>query len=234
MSGLALALGLVKPQMIVIPLAVLLWKRQWQALAPVAAIGLPLVVLSVIASGPSVLLEYPRFAIDSAGWEGDGINFGQMFGLNGLLHTLTGEPPSMFLLAGPIVLTLGLTAWAFRGAWMPGSPLFGLRIGVALMASLLINAHLYLQDLVVLGLVFALVARTLAREDRAMVPWWGVLMVTLWAMPVAILPHLTSQGVSLMTPLMIATFGALLAQQERLLRKPLAQVRELVNWPQAA
>ena len=183
-SGFALALGLVKPQMIIVPIAILVWKRQWQALAPVAGISALFAAVSVVVSGPAVLIEYPRFVMESAGWEGDGINVSRMFGLNSLLHMLTGAPPSALLLAAPILVTLGVAVCALRGTWDRENPRFALQLSTMLVASLLINAHLYLQDLVLLGLVFALVAGSAARTDRLMLALWGVLMIGLWSPPV--------------------------------------------------
>ena len=51
LSGLALALLLVKPQAALLILVILVWKAQWQALASFSAVAIALVMASVAVSG---------------------------------------------------------------------------------------------------------------------------------------------------------------------------------------
>lgn len=156
-SGAALALGLVKPQYILLPLALLLAHRQWRALQAFAAIAGGLAVISIAVSGPEVLIEYPRFLVESTTWEEQGITPQTMFGWNSLITSITGDhSPSMALVGPLILLTLAGAVMAWRGPWAPQSPRFLLQIGVTILAALLISPHLYVQDLCLLTLVIGL------------------------------------------------------------------------------
>ena len=159
LSGASLALALVKPQSVVLLLPVLVWKRQWQTLAYFAIGAAPMIVLSLVVAGPSALIEYPRFLLDSTRWEGLGVNTATMFGWNRLLYFLTGDlSPNVGFVLALSVPTVALAAVALRGAWNPAQPRFHLQVGTLLLATLLINPHLYLQDLILLPLVLGFFA----------------------------------------------------------------------------
>ena len=122
LSGASLALALVKPQSVVLLLPVLVWKRQWQTLAYFAIAAAPMIVLSLVVAGPSALIEYPRFLLDSTRWEGLGVNTATMFGWNRLLYFLTGDlSPNVGFVLALSVPTVALAAVALRGAWNPRS-----------------------------------------------------------------------------------------------------------------
>ena len=57
-SGLWLSLLLVKPQYLVLPVVLLLWKRQWRALGALAVAGVTLVGLSFLLIGPGGVQDY--------------------------------------------------------------------------------------------------------------------------------------------------------------------------------
>jgi hypothetical protein len=159
LSGASLVLTLVKPQSVVLVLPVLIWKRQWQTLAYFSAIAIPLVAVSLLVAGSSALIEYPSFLLDSTRWEGLGVNTASMFGWNRLLYALTGDlSPAAGLQLIFSIPTVGLAAVAFRGAWVPGQPRFYLQVACLLLATLLINPHLYLQDLALLSLALGFYA----------------------------------------------------------------------------
>jgi len=179
-SGAALALGLVKPQMVLLPLLFLVYHRRWHTLASFAAIAMPLVLVSLAVVGPQGLIDYPRFLLDSTAWETNGVNARQMFGWNGIVADLTGDlsPPRLVLVALALP-TLALVAWSWRGDWssqlgrLPGV------MGLTLTGSLLVNPHLYFYDMTLASLALALGAVQSLRSTGSLGAW-PALAVGFW------------------------------------------------------
>ena len=204
LSGVALALLLVKPQMAVLPIAVLLWKRRWYALATFAAVAWGLAMVSVSISGLSIISEYPRFLLHSTEWEGRwGVSPLGMFGWNGFVaHFVDNNGTSH--LATTLALdaaTAFVAVLCFRGKWEPQKPRFLLQCAALLTASLLTNFHLYMQDLsmlalvVVLGIAYALRTRTTLHA-------WLALAMLMWMAQLWGLRLLDDGGINVLTPLM--------------------------------
>jgi hypothetical protein len=174
-AGLALALGLVKPQLVLLPLLLLVWKRDWAALRPFVAVAAAMALVSMAVSGPAVLLEYPRFLLQSTSWTGDGVNYRIMYNWGSLVaHTTGVTPPPALPLYALQLATLALLAWAWRGPLQPRSPRFPRLVGLTLVASLLISPHLYLPELSLLAVVLALVALSCREQPRALAGWWAI------------------------------------------------------------
>jgi hypothetical protein len=216
-SGAALALCLVKPQFALVPLALLLWKRRWQALKPFVAIAGVLVAASVLVAGPRVLLEYPRFLLDTTSWEHWGVSAAKMFGWNGLVATLTGDATPSFALVLPFTIaTLAVVAWAWRGAWEAQSTRFLPRMSLAFTAALLINPHLNVQDLVLIVVPIALGAAW-ALRSRGGVGIWAAVAIAAWALALFGTRLQIGAGVNLITPSMalLVAYLAVLLRRER-------------------
>ncbi len=157
-SGAALVLTLVKPQSVLVLLALLVWKRRWQTLSSFALAAAPLVVASIAIAGPASLYEYPRFLIDSASWHGRGINATGMFSWNAIPANILwrASPPLLSYLPFTL-LTFASVAWAWRGVeWQPQSPAFLLLCAVTFLAAMLTNPHFYLQDVALICIPIAL------------------------------------------------------------------------------
>jgi hypothetical protein len=160
LAGGTLGLLLVKPPLLLLPLAILVWKRRWRALQGAAAMVGGAVVLSVLASGPAILWQYPSFLRQAAGWDDiNGIAIWFMFGWNALFRASLGAGQQATVSFWAVVLSVPtvlacLAAW--RGPWETSSRRFGTRFAALVLAVLLINPHLYRQDLVILLLPAAL------------------------------------------------------------------------------
>ncbi|HLF72680.1 MAG TPA: glycosyltransferase family 87 protein [Dehalococcoidia bacterium] len=171
-SGVSLALLLVKPQMLLLLVALLIWKQRWDALRSLTLIAGALAAVSAVVAGLGVLTDYPRFVLDSTSWVNEmGIYNYAMFGLNGLVANLTGDDSPSMLLTGLLALpVLGAVAWAWRGDWEPTSSRFPLLMAIALLGALLLNPHLYLQDMVLMFLAAVFAARW-AKQSRWSALW---------------------------------------------------------------
>jgi hypothetical protein len=180
LSGASLALALVKPQSVLLLLALLVWKRRWRSLRAFALAATPLVLLSLIVSGPEALVDYPRFLIESTRWEGRGVNALGMFGWNGLAANLLGDRSPPLLSYLPLTLgTLAAFVAMWRGEnWRPESSRFPLLCAVTFLSAMLINPHFYLQDVTLLCLPLALAAGWGLRHGISPGLAWGVAAAT--------------------------------------------------------
>jgi hypothetical protein len=216
-SALSLSMVLVKPQMALLPVAILVWHREWKTLRYFSLACLTLAFVSVLLAGPGVIIDYPRFLLESTRWESQGVNASQMYGWNSLVANVTGdESPSALLVALLILPTLAVVAYTVAGNRQPGDPVFFLQIGAALIASLLINPHLYLQDLVLIALGAGLLAAYYAQTGRA-VSGLASLAITLWLLT-HYGPRLASELSLTVIPIAMACLLlriALLVRQER-------------------
>ena len=213
-AAASMALALVKPYLLVLPVVLLLWKRQWPALRALAAISCVLAVVSIAVSGPGVLVSYPRILVQSMGWDNEkGIVIKNMYGLSGFYATIVGSKTSAH-----IVLTLSsavavVLVWAFacRGGWADIRGRLPALIGLTACCSLLISVHVYRQDLVLLGLAVAC-GIVQAKHSGAPLRAWYALGALVWLAqyfgPGLLLDH----GVNVQTPALLLSAAALTRQ----------------------
>lgn len=177
LSGFALALLLVKPQMAILPVLVLVARKQWSPLVSFAAVAGVLTLVSIAVSGPSVLWEYPRYTLGSTGWEGElGIDIETMYGWNGLLAKYVDNHSATHLALTSVagLLTVGLVVNAFRTIRQTSSGTFALAVAVMIAGSILVNPHVYMQDLVLVGLVVVLGYIGWRETPLPAIPWLGI------------------------------------------------------------
>jgi hypothetical protein len=223
-SGAALALLLVKPQMAVLPVAFLLWKRRWAALGVFAAVAWVLAMVSVSVSGLSVISEYPRFLLHSTEWEGRwGVSPLGMFGWNGFLAHYVDNNSAMHramtlaLDAGTLIVAVA----CLKGKWEPQKPRFLLQCGVLLGASLLTNPHLYMQDLSLVALM-AVLGVAYALRTGARLHFWLALAMLAWLAQLWGLRILDDGGINVLTPMIVLLMVALvLSLQSKPVAAPL-------------
>lgn len=209
MSGLFLALTLVKPQMVLPFLLVLVWKRQWETLRSFSVVAGGLVAISIAVSGPSVLIDYPVYLLDSTGFDGKGILTGNMYGLNGLVARITGDQtPSMLTMSLVYIPLIGVIAHAW---WRAGDEAlradFPALFAMTLLASMLLNPHLYLQDLTLLVVITAFSVAHLRTRGQGM-GIWPVLAVLMWLFQFYTHRLAEELNLNLLTPLMLVMFCA--------------------------
>jgi hypothetical protein len=180
LSGAALALGLVKPQLIILPVLSLCVRGRFSALAPLAVAVAVATAVSMAVAGPAIVVDYPRFLLSSMSRDGQGIFAHGMYGWNALLADVTGDstPPRM-LVAAVVFPTLGLLfkAW-WSGRDSRGEQLLPL-LGLTLTGVLLANPHLYLPDVILVDVAIGMAAaHSMARGGRA--GNWALITVAFW------------------------------------------------------
>jgi hypothetical protein len=168
-SGLWLAVGMFKPQVWVLPAALLAFVRRWKALLTAAAVGAVLFVSTTLVIGWQPWLEYPRLLLRSTGFYGIyGIEPGQMYNLKGtlalMLHSQNPELINRISLLAWFV-SLVVTFFLWRGAWQPEAPGFQPRMALTLTLSILFNLHTNPQDGLLLVAPAVLFYDYLRRQD---------------------------------------------------------------------
>jgi dolichol-phosphate mannosyltransferase len=208
LGGFALGLLLLKPNLLVAPLAVLLWKRRRDALIGLAAAAVICTLVSVAASGPSVVWRYPEFLRQASLWDDEhGIGIAGMFGWNAFVRGQLGpgHADSVLLWSSLLSLpTLAITLWTWRGPWRGDGRTFATQFSALVMCSLLINPHVYRQDMILMLIPgFLLLGSTEGRVRHVL----ALALFGSWAVFLYHFSLLRVTGWNTSAPLMAALLG---------------------------
>ena len=168
--ALALLVGTVKPQMILVPLVITACLRRGRALAIFAAGGFLLVLLAAVVAGPSSWVDFLE------GTQRLDVNFdhrivypASMYNFKGMLVLLLGVHPALIGAATRLALLLALVA---AGAlfWRRGrdDETLPLRFALALLLGIFFSLHLYYYD----ALLLVAVAVSFDAHLRRFAPGW--------------------------------------------------------------
>lgn len=186
-AGAALACTLVKPQLALLPLPLLLYKRRWRAAAGYLAATALSELISLPLVGLQTYRDYLGVQRAVADWTrtNDAMQL-DVPGIHGML--LQHWPQSVAadragnLIAVLLVLAL---AWSWRGPWRPGTIGFAAHWSMLLLTTLLIASFAHSYDLVLL--ITPAVSLYVLR-GRATVRWpYGAVLVALYATPALVL-----------------------------------------------
>jgi hypothetical protein len=152
--GLWFLVGLIKPQVMVLPGVLLLAVRRWRALFVCFLGSAALFLVSSLALGWNTWPDYLRQLKTVSSFFGVyGIDPRDMYNFRGMLAILMGKEQatainliSTLALIGSIVFIV----WLWRGSWQPESPVFSLRLALTLILGLLFSPHVNPQDGVLL------------------------------------------------------------------------------------
>ena len=155
-AGAALALGVVKPHLLLGVILLLLMRRQWRALGSLAAVGGAIVVIPALLTGPGVLEDYARalFAFPGSGTAA-AVNVDTMPNLRGLVAGITGETGALYWL--PLhsfiaAFAIGAAMFAFEGEGRISERAWA----IAVLLPLVVSPHLHTQSLMLLFVALAL------------------------------------------------------------------------------
>jgi hypothetical protein len=181
-AGAVLALTLVKPQLALLPLPLLLYKRRWRAAGGYLGAALAAGLLSLLVLGPGVFADYWRVQRAVAGWTrtNDAMQL-DVPGIHGLIMQHWPQSTAADLAGNLLGLALiGALAWFWRGPWRPASARFADGWALLVLVTLLVAsfAHSYDQVLLILPAV-VLVARR--REAAIRWPYTATLLALYWA-----------------------------------------------------
>ncbi len=187
-AGVALAGGLLKPQLILVPLLVLLVMRRWRALAGFGAVAGVGGIVSVLAlGGVGWVPTYLQLLTQVAGANGTGTiqpllmgNWRGFLGLIAFHFDPAGAPGGAAPWALPLALGLGaiyvlvlVAAW-LRGGWHPtpaGTRAWDVRWAATILTALLTSPHLPPYELALMLLPGVLLWRALRSGG------WGGLVI---------------------------------------------------------
>jgi hypothetical protein len=170
-SGAWLGVLWLKPQLAILAILALLLARQWRVVGGMVAAGLAVALLALPITGVAIYGSYIRYlihvlgahfngggAINAGVWEG---NIGGMIGVNGFLASAVGQNSINLVNAltatFDAILVIGYLGVAYRATSRNAIIAAGILVG------LLIDPHLYRQDIVLLYLLIPLLARRLER-----------------------------------------------------------------------
>jgi hypothetical protein len=169
-AGVWLGLLLLKPHYGILLGPLLIWKQRWRAVVGVAATGLVLLGVSVVAVGFPALMAYPQSFSVMAQFRGDDPSV--MINWRALLLEIKPEISDR----GGVVLSIALgcltvacTALMWRGPWHPGSSTFALQFSAVTLATLLVNyhSHPYGAVLTLVPLAFAVMTGRATKLSHA-------------------------------------------------------------------
>ena len=205
-GGVVLALLLIKPHLALIPLGVLVWKQRWTTLQGFLAAGAVMAAVSVLMSGPHVVIDYPNSLLDRAAWDHIELGHHQVFyGWDGFLWQFFswGSVVHYGLIAVLTLVTLGALTQAWRGDFDVASPRFFYAVSATMLATILVSPHLLLHDLVFVVASLALSARAAQMQTGNHNAW---LLAGVFAWFVLLIGPMS--GINFVTPMI---FGLLVA-----------------------
>lgn len=173
-TGLWLALGTVKPQLLLMPGVLALGARRWRVLASGAGFLALMVAASLVFPGWRSWVGFVSIvrtignAFDTLG------NVPSvMYNVKGTLTLLLGSEQRVLInlvSLALLVLAAGAVLLVWRGPWQPEAPAFELKVALTILAGLLFGPHLNPHDgllLVIPAALFAAYLRQCERPRRA-------------------------------------------------------------------
>jgi hypothetical protein len=220
-AGLWLALGTLKPQLVVGPVLATLAGRRWRAVAALAAAMLVAVLGSAAAFGWQIWPSFARALLAvHRSFEGLGIQPAAMHNLEGAVLFAIGPAARA---AAPIIALFGwllgcaLTVWIWRGPWRPDQPRFELQMAATLLLGSFFSLHLYPQDGLLIVAAALLLDSYLRRSQRPRAAFAALVLASpaLWFVTeLAVTPRLVRFPVMLQLAL-----GAWMLREWRLARR---------------
>jgi len=211
LAGLALCLVLVKPHLLVGVAVYLLLRREWRTISVLAAVGLPLLVVPALLTGPATLIGNAQEVARLDQQLLAGARVEVMANWRGFIASATNSDRLIFWTPGFLAIAVGAIAIAVsRWRSAPGAAAFDRDYSLAVLLPLLVSPHVHTQSLVVGLLPAALALRALAgpaasaEARRRAVNIMLLIFTLLFA-----LPFLAIQGLSLTVFLTIGVYLAL-------------------------
>jgi hypothetical protein len=153
LGAASLAPMVIKPELLIPVVALLAWKRRWCAVTVIGACALAMAAISLVLIGLGQTLHFPAFLIESMGRRDPTNHVAAFYGATGIPGALLGSahPAAATLLAIPILVVTGwLLVVTWRPKWDVRSEIFPGQWLALTIATLLLDPHLYSQDMVIL------------------------------------------------------------------------------------
>jgi hypothetical protein len=210
LAGLPLCLVLVKPHLLVGVALFLLLRREWRTIGVLAAVGLPLLIVPALLTGPATLSDNLRAMIRLDDQLLAGARVEQLATWRGFIDSATNSDRLIVWAPGFLVIAAGAIAIAasrWRSAAMAAA--FDRDYSLAVVLPLVVSPHLHSQSLVVGLLPAALALRAMLGQAAPGAGRRAVNIILLVFTLVFALPFLAIQGLSLTVFLTIGVYLAL-------------------------
>jgi len=183
LAGLALGCLAFKPQFLVAVPLILLLAKAWDVFAALAISAAAQLGLTCAYFGQSVMRAYFSMLLHSAGYPASTelkLSATQMHSLYSFWELLIPWPMGMWV--AYLISSLIVMALATR-IWKSASPL-SLRFSALLIATILVNPHIYIYDLLALAPMFLLVAEwSIENADHPSTPALRILLYLSFFLP---------------------------------------------------
>jgi len=182
-GGLWLGLALVRPQLLLVVVLMLVWRRRWAAVAGFAVAAGAALLTSLALVGGEGLAQYTRLlAMVAQGGDQYTVHPQLMVTWRGFCCQLlqTNDPVQVWpwWLTG-LLLTVVALLVAWRGPWTPTTPRFDLQWALLIVAAIFSSPHLNAHDYSLLLLAGVLISRFLAHTPvtRTISGWLVALLI---------------------------------------------------------
>ncbi|WP_157947593.1 glycosyltransferase family 87 protein [Abditibacterium utsteinense] len=194
-AGIWFSVLLIRPQLVFIPVLILMWKGRWKLLGGLASGAAVLGLVSLFLVGWHGLKNYANLLGAVSTWQNIyGVQPQQMQTYRGFLHALlnTNFVSDVHIpwLMG-IAFAVALLFWCWRGSWNREAARFDRQWAALGIVALFCCPYLYSHDLSLLSVCGVLIFRAARLEKSRLVvlPAAGYGVVLLWAISLAVLPR---------------------------------------------
>lgn len=202
-AGAALALALVKPYVIIPAVALLLFHRQWRALAGFLLVATVLLLAVPMLIGPHLVFDQVLvMRSDQSDLTSQSVNEQMMVNLRGLITSL-GRTDAAWAWAPPLLLVALVACKQALRVWSRTAPNDPQAWALALVLPIIVSPHAHVQSVVLVLAAAILYVRASIRSGLTLAPEWGltafVAMTAAWLLSIA--------GVNVMALLVLAAFA---------------------------
>jgi len=193
-TGLWIALGTTKPQLMLVPSLMLLGARRWRALGTALLLIGILVVLSGLALGWQSWVGFVEALRFVNGLFGRYVYPESMYNFRGTLTLLLGNQQGVLInMLSTVALAVAavVVLWIWRGRWRPDHPSFELRVALTMLVGALFLPHFYAYDGLSLVVPAALFYAYLRQRD---LPRYAYAVFVLCCVPLLLVSEFVVKG----------------------------------------
>jgi hypothetical protein len=160
LAGLPLCLVLVKPHLLAGVALFLLLRREWRTIGVLAGVGVPLLIVPALLTGPATLVDNAKELASYRSGNELAVNAAVMANWRGFIVSVTDSNRLIYWVPGSFAIAIGaIVVAAFNWRSTNGRAAFDRDYSIAVLLPLLVSPHLHTQNLVVVLLPSAIALR---------------------------------------------------------------------------
>ena len=202
-AGSVLALALFKPHLLAGVVLLLLVKRQWRAIAGLAAAGVPLLLGPALLLGPHLLVDQVRLMLSYTNTATDyDVSAAMMINIRGTVTSLTGSSNVWLWL--PLLALIAAVAFAVAvRVWLARPAAEAQSWALAFTLPLLYSPHIHMQSVV---LLVAAAGLYLVASQSSARPIVDIKHIVAGLVAITVLSSLALSGLSLTAFVVMGTY----------------------------